>query len=70
MLWHFQLPVPGQLAVLVQQRARQIADGFQIKWMLQQMCQCERNDVWERTESVLMRGLLHDKGFFLLQGRK
>lgn len=44
MLWHFQLPVPGQLRVL-----REIADGFQMKWMLQQMCQCERNDVWERT---------------------
>lgn len=44
MLWHFQSPVPGQLGVL-----REIADGFQMKWMLQQMCQCERNDVWERT---------------------
>lgn len=43
-LWHFPVPVPVQHALL-----GEVADGFQMKWMLQQMCQCERNDVWERT---------------------
>lgn len=49
MLWHFQLPGPGSSECLCSSLLREIADGFQMKWMLQQMCQCKRNDVWERT---------------------
>lgn len=48
LLWHFQCRVPALPWVPVQQRARGDADGFQMKWMLQQTCQCGKDDVWER----------------------
>lgn len=45
----------------------EIADGFKRKWMLQQTCQREKNDVWE-SETMVLRGLLCDKSFFGCKG--
>lgn len=63
-------PSLGSLECLCSSVLREIADGFQMKWMLQQMCQCERNDVWERTRDCAYERAAPWQGFFFVARQK